>query len=36
MAMPVWGLGLVCVGVLVLASVVGLVIWLVSPPERKD
>jgi len=36
MAMPIWGLGLVCVGVLVLASLVGLVIWLVSPPERKD
>ena len=36
MAMSFWALGLLCVGVLVLAGVVGLVIWIVSPPERKD
>ena len=34
--MAISGMGLLCVGALVLAGVVGLVIWLVSPPERKD
>jgi hypothetical protein len=37
--MATWSLGLlglICVGVLVVAAVVGLVVWLSSSPDKKD